>query len=91
MYLGDLQRPARRRLLARPSTRLYIVFSRPAMQVLRARWSEVSSSSAASQCAGWQRTSCIVIVFIAMGLFETIVIGDRIRRSCSIRSMRGPN
>src|SRR5258708_19841263 len=46
-----------------------------------ARWSEVMHQFGREVYApGWQRQFCLSISFIAMGLFEKIVLGDRIGR-----------
>jgi alginate O-acetyltransferase complex protein AlgI len=80
MYLVDLRRgKAPSFSLSRYA--LYISFFPQAIAGPLARWSEVMHQFGREVYApGWQRQFCLGTAFIAMGLFEKIVLGDRIGR-----------
>jgi alginate O-acetyltransferase complex protein AlgI len=80
MYLVDLRRgKAPSYSLGRYA--LYISFFPQAIAGPLARWSEVMHQFGRQVYApGWQRQFCLGTTFIAMGLFEKIVLGDRIGR-----------
>ena len=78
MYLADL-RSGKAPLYSLDRYALYICFFPQAIAGPLARWSEVMQQFGRQvYVPGWQRTFCIGIVFIAIGLFEKIVLGDRI-------------
>lgn len=80
MYLVDLRKgKAPSYPLGRYA--LYISFFPQALAGPLARWSEVMHQFGRQVYSpGWQREFCIGIAFIAMGLFEKIILGDRIGR-----------
>jgi alginate O-acetyltransferase complex protein AlgI len=80
MYLVDLRRgKAPSYSLGRYA--LYISFFPQAIAGPLARWSQVMHQFGHRVYApGWQRQFCLGITFIAMGLFEKILLGDRIGR-----------
>jgi hypothetical protein len=80
MYLVDLRRgKAPTYSLGRYA--LYISFFPQAIAGPLARWSQVMHQFGRRVYApGWQRQFCLGITFIAMGLFEKVLLGDRIGR-----------
>jgi alginate O-acetyltransferase complex protein AlgI len=80
MYLVDLRRgKAPSYSLGRYA--LYISFFPQAIAGPLARWSQVMHQFGRQVYApGWQRQFCLGITFIAMGLFEKLLLGDRIGR-----------
>jgi D-alanyl-lipoteichoic acid acyltransferase DltB (MBOAT superfamily) len=80
MYLVDLRRgKAPSYSLGRYA--LYISFFPQAIAGPLARWSQVMHQFGRQVYApGWQRQFCLGITFIAMGLFEKVLLGDRIGR-----------
>jgi alginate O-acetyltransferase complex protein AlgI len=80
MYLVDLRRgKAPTYSLGRYA--LYISFFPQAIAGPLARWSQVMHQFGRQVYApGWQRQFCLGITFIAMGLFEKLLLGDRIGR-----------
>src|ERR1700686_3887303 len=80
MYLVDLRRgKAPSFSLGRYA--LYISFFPQAIAGPLARWSEVMHQFGREVYApGWQRQFCLGTTFIVIGLFEKIVLGDRIGR-----------
>jgi len=80
MYLADLRRgKAPSCSLGRYA--LYIAFFPQAIAGPLARWSQVMHQFGRRVYSpGWQRQFCIGISFIAIGLFEKILLGDRIGR-----------
>jgi alginate O-acetyltransferase complex protein AlgI len=80
MYLVDLRRgKAPSYSLGRYA--LYISFFPQAIAGPLARWSQVMHQFGRQVYApGWQRQFCVGITFIAMGLFEKVLLGDRIGR-----------
>jgi alginate O-acetyltransferase complex protein AlgI len=80
MYLVDLRR-GKAPLFPLGRYALYICFFPQAIAGPLARWSEVMHQFGRQVYApGWQRQFCLGTTFIAMGLFEKIVLGDRIGR-----------
>src|ERR1700730_17827038 len=80
MYLVDLRR-GKAPLYPLGRYALYIAFFPQAIAGPLARWSEVMHQFARQVYApGLQRQLCVGITFIVMGLFEKIVLGDRIGR-----------
>jgi alginate O-acetyltransferase complex protein AlgI len=80
MYLVDLRR-GKAPLYPLGRYALYISFFPQAIAGPLARWSEVMHQFGRQVYApGWQRQFCLGATFIAMGLFEKIVLGDRIGR-----------
>jgi alginate O-acetyltransferase complex protein AlgI len=80
MYLVDLRR-GKAPLFPLGRYALYISFFPQAIAGPLARWSEVMHQFGRQVYApGWQRQFCFGTTFIAMGLFEKIVLGDRIGR-----------
>ncbi|HEX9210382.1 MAG TPA: MBOAT family protein, partial [Bradyrhizobium sp.] len=78
MYLADLKR-AKAPLYALDRYALYIVFFPQAIAGPLARWSEVMHQFGRQvYVPGWQRQFCIATCFIALGLFEKVVIADSI-------------
>jgi alginate O-acetyltransferase complex protein AlgI len=80
MYLVDLRRgKAPSYSLGRYA--LYISFFPQAIAGPLARWSEVMHQFGREVYApGWQRQFCLGTTFIATGLFEKMVLGDRVGR-----------
>jgi D-alanyl-lipoteichoic acid acyltransferase DltB (MBOAT superfamily) len=80
MYLVDLRRgKAPTYSLGRYA--LYISFFPQAIAGPLARWSQVMHQFGRQVYApGWQRQFCLGITFIAIGLFEKVLLGDRIGR-----------
>jgi alginate O-acetyltransferase complex protein AlgI len=80
MYLVDLRR-GKAPLYSLGRYALYISFFPQAIAGPLARWSEVMHQFGRQVYApGWQRQFCIATAFIAIGLFEKIIFGDRIGR-----------
>jgi alginate O-acetyltransferase complex protein AlgI len=80
MYLVDLRR-GKAPTFSLDRYALYIAFFPQAIAGPLARWSEVMHQFGRQVYApGWQRQFCVGITFIVMGLFEKIVLGDRIGR-----------
>jgi D-alanyl-lipoteichoic acid acyltransferase DltB (MBOAT superfamily) len=80
MYLVDLRR-GKAPLYPLGRYALYISFFPQAIAGPLARWSEVMHQFGRQVYApGWQRQFCLGATFIARGLFEKIVLGDRIGR-----------
>ena len=80
MYLVDLRR-GKAPIYSLDRYALYISFFPQAMAGPLARWSEVMHQFGRQVYApGWQREFCLGICFIAMGLFEKILLADRIAR-----------
>src|SRR5665213_1740010 len=80
MYLLDLRR-GKAPLYSLGRYALYISFFPQAIAGPLARWSEVMHQFGRQVYApGWQRQFCIATTFIAIGLFEKIIFGDRIGR-----------
>jgi alginate O-acetyltransferase complex protein AlgI len=80
MYLVDLRR-GKAPIYPLDRYALYIAFFPQAIAGPLARWSEVMHQFGRQVYApGWQRQFCVGITFIVMGLFEKIVLGDRIGR-----------
>jgi alginate O-acetyltransferase complex protein AlgI len=80
MYLVDLRR-GKAPVYPLDRYALYIAFFPQAIAGPLARWSEVMHQFGRQVYApGWQRQFCVGITFIVMGLFEKIVLGDRIGR-----------
>jgi alginate O-acetyltransferase complex protein AlgI len=78
MYLVDLKR-GRAPLYAFDRYALYIAFFPQAIAGPLARWSEVMHQFGRQVYGpGWQRQFCVATCFIAIGLFEKIVIADGI-------------
>jgi len=78
MYLVDLRR-GKAPLYALDRYALYIAFFPQAIAGPLVRWSEVMHQFGARVYApGWQRKFCIATCFIAIGLFEKVVIADGI-------------
>src|SRR3954449_8911769 len=76
MYLVDLKR-GRAPLYALDRYALYITFFPQAIAGPLARWSEVMHQFGRQiYVPGWQRQFCVATCFIAIGLFEKIVIAD---------------
>jgi len=80
MYLVDLRR-GRAPSYPLGQYALYIGFFPQAIAGPLARWSEVMHQFGRQVYApGWQRQFCIGIVFVGVGLFEKVMLGDRIGR-----------
>lgn len=80
MYLVDLRR-GKAPMYSLGSYALYIAFFPQAIAGPLARWSEVMHQFGRQVYApGWQRQFCLATTFIAIGLFEKIMLGDRIGR-----------
>jgi D-alanyl-lipoteichoic acid acyltransferase DltB (MBOAT superfamily) len=80
MYLVDLRR-GQAPIYSLGRYALYISFFPQAIAGPLARWSQVMHQFGREVYApGWQRQFYLGITFIAMGLFEKIVLGDRIGR-----------
>ena len=80
MYLVDLRR-GKAPLYSLDRYALYISFFPQAIAGPLARWSEVMHQFGRQVYApGWQRQFCIAITFIAIGLLEKIMLGDRLGR-----------
>jgi alginate O-acetyltransferase complex protein AlgI len=80
MYLVDLRR-GRAPLYSLGRYALYIAFFPQALAGPLARWSEVMNQFGRQVYApGWQRQFCIATTFITIGLFEKIMLGDRVGR-----------
>jgi len=80
MYLVDLRR-GKAPFYSLGRYGLYISFFPQAIAGPLARWSEVMHQFGREVYApGWQRQFCVGITFIATGLFEKIVLGDRVGR-----------
>src|ERR1700722_15671134 len=80
MYLVDLRR-GKAPLYSLGRYALYISFFPQAIAGPLARWSEVMHQFGRQVYApGWQRQFCVATTFIAIGLFEKIMFGDRIGR-----------
>ena len=80
MYLVDLRR-GKAPTFSLDRYALYIAFFPQAIAGPLARWSEVMHQFGRQVYApGWRRQFCVGITFIVMGLFEKIVLGDRIGR-----------
>ncbi len=80
MYLVDLRR-GKAPFYSLGRYALYISFFPQAIAGPLARWSEVMHQFGREVYApGWQRQFCVGITFIATGLFEKIVLGDRVGR-----------
>ena len=78
MYLVDLKR-GKAPLYALDRYALYIAFFPQAIAGPLARWSEVMQQFGRQvYVPGWQRQFCIAICFIAIGLFQKVVIADSI-------------
>ncbi|WP_234679978.1 MBOAT family O-acyltransferase [Bradyrhizobium monzae] len=78
MYLVDLKR-GKAPLYALDRYALYIAFFPQAIAGPLARWSEVMHQFGRQvYVPGWQRQFCIAICFIALGLFQKVVIADSI-------------
>lgn len=76
MYLVDLKR-GRAPIYALDRYALYIAFFPQAIAGPLARWSEVMNQfGRAVYAPGWQRQFCIATCFVAVGLFEKVVIAD---------------
>ncbi|RTM08599.1 MAG: MBOAT family protein [Bradyrhizobiaceae bacterium] len=76
MYLVDLRR-GRAPLYALDRYALYIAFFPQAIAGPLARWSEVMHQFGRQvYVPGWQRQFCIATCFIAIGLFEKVVVAD---------------
>jgi alginate O-acetyltransferase complex protein AlgI len=80
MYLVDLRR-GKAPFYSLDRYALYISFFPQAIAGPLARWSEVMHQFGRQVYApGWQRQFCVATTFIAIGLFEKIMFGDRIGR-----------
>ncbi len=80
MYLVDLRR-GKAPLYEGGRYALYIAFFPQAIAGPLVRWSEVMHQFGRQVYApGWQREFCIGTAFIAMGLFEKVMLGDRLAR-----------
>jgi alginate O-acetyltransferase complex protein AlgI len=80
MYLVDLRR-GKAPLYSLGRYALYIAFFPQALAGPLARWSDVMHQFGRQVYApGWQRQFCVATTFIAIGLFEKIMLGDRIGR-----------
>jgi hypothetical protein len=80
MYLVDLRR-GKAPFYPLDRYALYISFFPQAIAGPLARWSEVMHQFGRQVYApGWQRQFCLGITFIAVGLFEKILLGDRVGR-----------
>jgi hypothetical protein len=80
MYLVDLRR-GKAPIYPLGRYALYISFFPQAIAGPLARWSEVMHQFGRQVYApGWQRQFCIATTFIAIGLFEKIIFGDRVGR-----------
>jgi len=80
MYLVDLRR-GKAPFYPLDRYALYISFFPQAIAGPLARWSEVMHQFGRQVYApGWQRQFCLGIAFIAVGLFEKILLGDRVGR-----------
>jgi len=80
MYLVDLRR-GKAPTFSLGRYALYISFFPQAIAGPLARWSEVMHQYGRQVYApGWQRQFCLGTTFIVMGLFEKIVLGDRMGR-----------
>jgi alginate O-acetyltransferase complex protein AlgI len=80
MYLVDLRR-GKAPTFSLGRYALYISFFPQAIAGPLARWSEVMHQYGRQVYApGWQRQFCFGTTFIVMGLFEKIVLGDRMGR-----------
>jgi D-alanyl-lipoteichoic acid acyltransferase DltB (MBOAT superfamily) len=80
MYLVDLRR-GKAPAFPLPRYALYISFFPQAIAGPLARWSEVMHQFGRQVYApGWQRQFSLGTTFIVMGLFEKIVLGDRMGR-----------
>lgn len=78
MYLVDL-RKGKAPIYPLGRYALYISFFPQAIAGPLARWSQVMDQFGRQVYApGWQRQFCLGTSFIAMGLFEKVVLGDRI-------------
>jgi len=78
MYLVDLKR-GKAPLYALDRYALYIAFFPQAIAGPLARWSEVMHQFGRQvYVPGWQRQFCIATCFIALGLFQKVVIADGI-------------
>ena len=80
MYLVDL-RSGKAPLYSPDRYALYIAFFPQAIAGPLVRWSEVMQQFGRKvYVPGWQREFCIGTSFIAMGLFEKIMLADRLAR-----------
>jgi D-alanyl-lipoteichoic acid acyltransferase DltB (MBOAT superfamily) len=80
MYLVDLRR-GKAPFYALDRYALYISFFPQAIAGPLARWSEVMQQFGREVYApGWQRRFCLGTAFVVAGLFEKIVLGDRMGR-----------
>jgi D-alanyl-lipoteichoic acid acyltransferase DltB (MBOAT superfamily) len=80
MYLADLRR-GKAPFYSLGRYALYISFFPQAIAGPLARWSEVMHQFGRQVYApGWQRQFCLGIAFITTGLFEKILLGDRVGR-----------
>jgi alginate O-acetyltransferase complex protein AlgI len=80
MYLVDLRR-GKAPLYSLDRYALYISFFPQAIAGPLARWSEVMHQFGRQVYApGWQRQFCVAATFIAIGLLEKIMFGDRLGR-----------
>jgi D-alanyl-lipoteichoic acid acyltransferase DltB (MBOAT superfamily) len=80
MYLVDLRR-GKAPLYSLGGYALYISFFPQAIAGPLARWSDVMHQFGRQVYApGWQRQFCVATTFIAIGLFEKIMLGDRVGR-----------
>jgi D-alanyl-lipoteichoic acid acyltransferase DltB (MBOAT superfamily) len=80
MYLVDLRR-GKAPTFSLSRYALYISFFPQAIAGPLARWSEVMHQFGRQVYApGWQRQFCVAATFIVTGLFEKIVLGDRMGR-----------
>jgi D-alanyl-lipoteichoic acid acyltransferase DltB (MBOAT superfamily) len=78
MYLADLK-SGKAPLYALDRYALYIAFFPQAIAGPLARWSEVMHQFGRQVYApGWQRQYCVATCFIAIGLFQKVVIADGI-------------
>jgi hypothetical protein len=80
MYLVDLRR-GKAPIYPLDRYALYISFFPQAIAGPLARWSQVMEQFGRQvYVPGWQRQFCIGTAFIAVGLFEKIMLGDRLAR-----------
>jgi alginate O-acetyltransferase complex protein AlgI len=80
MYLVDLRR-GKAPVYSLDRYALYISFFPQAIAGPLARWSEVMHQFGRQVYApGWQRQFCVATTFIAIGLLEKIMFGDRLGR-----------
>ena len=80
MYLVDLRR-GKAPFYSLDRYALYISFFPQAIAGPLARWSEVMHQFGRQVYApGWQRQFCVAATFIGIGLFEKIMLGDRLGR-----------